>query len=104
MSSRIVSQTTSLVCLSLTRIPVTDAHCHPTDLDMADEDYAGVKLGGLGAMATVPEDQDKVRAIGTKRGWRRDGGSEEAGGSSQSGVKVVSCFGKSCLSSVWNMS
>ena len=66
---------------------MTDAHCHPTDLDIPVEDYDGVKLGGLCAMATTPEDQGKVLALGQRRPWRT------SGFTSSSGPRVVSSFG-----------
>jgi len=66
---------------------VTDAHCHPTDLDISAEDYDSVKLGGICAMATTPEDQGKVLALGRGRPWRT---SESK---SAVGPRVVSAFG-----------
>lgn len=68
---------------------VTDAHCHPTDLDITSEEYDQVKLGGIGAMATVPEDQDKVMSLGGQRGWQQG----ESSTSHRNGARVVSCFG-----------
>jgi hypothetical protein len=74
---------------------VTDAHCHPTDLDIAPEDYDAVKVGGIGAMATVPEDQSKVAALREERGWRAgDLSSAKNTRSRRYGPRVVSCFGK----------
>jgi hypothetical protein len=74
---------------------VTDAHCHPTDLEIAPEDYDAVKLGGIGAMATVPEDQSKVAALGQARGWRAGNlSSVKNTWSRRYGPRVVSCFGK----------
>lgn len=70
---------------------VTDAHCHPTDLNITSDEYDAVKLGGIGAMATVPEDQDKVLNLGHARGWPAG----EAEGSQRGrGPRVVSCFGR----------
>lgn len=70
---------------------MTDAHCHPTDLDQTAETYDNVKLGGIAAMGTIPEDQPKVARLGSERGWKersidRDG-TESA--------RAVSCFGES---------
>ncbi|EIW72316.1 hypothetical protein TREMEDRAFT_66816 [Tremella mesenterica DSM 1558] len=42
---------------------VTDAHCHPTDLNLDEEDYYHVPLGGIASMATIPEDQEKVMTL-----------------------------------------
>jgi hypothetical protein len=66
---------------------VTDAHCHPTDLDISAQDYDTVKLGGLCAMATTPEDQGKVLALGQGRPWKEDRTK------SLLGPRVVSAFG-----------
>ena len=66
---------------------MTDAHCHPTDLDIFAEDYDTVKLGGICAMATIPEDQGKVQALGQGRPWKEDGTQ------SSIGPRVVSAFG-----------
>lgn len=69
---------------------MTDAHCHPTDLDITREEYDEVKLGGIGAMATVPEDRVKVLNLGRERGWSVE---ESEGCSRRRGARVVSCFG-----------
>jgi hypothetical protein len=66
---------------------VTDAHCHPTDLDISAEDYDSVKLGGICAMATTPEDQGKVATLGQGRPWKEDRTQSSVG------PKVVSAFG-----------
>jgi hypothetical protein len=66
---------------------VTDAHCHPTDLDISAEDYDAVKLGGICAMATTPEDQGKVANLGQGRPWKQDGTQSPVG------PRVVSAFG-----------
>lgn len=71
---------------------MTDAHCHPTDLDITSDEYDQVKLGGIGAMATVPEDQSKVAALGADRGWNE--GDSSTPKHEVSGPKVVSCFGQ----------
>lgn len=76
---------------------MTDAHCHPTDLEITADEYDAVKLGGFGAMATVPEDQDKVMALGRDRGWDQE---ETKKGESSKGPRVVSCFGKPQLHSL----
>lgn len=73
---------------------VTDAHCHPTDLTHLPEVYDNVSLGGIASMATTPEDQEKVHALGAERGWRQ--GSLDEG--VKPGVKAVSCFGTSTFS------
>ncbi|OCF61665.1 hypothetical protein L486_01323 [Kwoniella mangroviensis CBS 10435] len=70
---------------------LTDAHCHPTDLTHPPEVYDKVKLGGLASMATIVEDQDKVRELSEERGWytARSKGKGKEG----HGVGVVACFG-----------
>lgn len=73
---------------------VTDAHCHPTDLNITSDEYDSVKLGGVGAMATIPEDQDKVMYLGSERGWKQG----ESSTSRKVGPRVVSCFGASSSS------
>lgn len=75
------------------RYTVTDAHCHPTDLEITKEEYDHVKLGGIGAMATVPEDQAKVYNLGSERGCSRG----ESSDSKITGPRVVSCFGGFCI-------
>ncbi|TYJ56866.1 hypothetical protein B9479_002477 [Cryptococcus floricola] len=70
---------------------VTDAHCHPTDLTHPPEVYDAVKLGGLAGMATVREDQDRVRNLSLEREWMRGGGGRKGQGGR--GVGVVACFG-----------
>lgn len=76
---------------------MTDAHCHPTDLDLDPAEYDAVKLGGITAMATAVDDQTKVKALGTSRPWRK-GQVIPAESSSAEGVKgskVITCFGES---------
>lgn len=68
---------------------VIDAHCHPTDLDQTPETYDDVKLGGIAAMGTIPEDQPKVARLGSERGWKA--GSIDLNGAKS--ARVVSCFG-----------
>ncbi|ODO07099.1 hypothetical protein I350_04468 [Cryptococcus amylolentus CBS 6273] len=70
---------------------LTDAHCHPTDLTHPPEVYDAVKLGGLAGMATVREDQDKVRDLSLEREWMGGGGGRK--GKEGRGVGVVACFG-----------
>jgi hypothetical protein len=41
-------------------------------------------------MGTTPDDQEKVLALGSERGWKAGSVSDGV----QAGVKVVSCFGK----------
>ncbi|ODN78304.1 hypothetical protein L202_03948 [Cryptococcus amylolentus CBS 6039] len=69
---------------------LTDAHCHPTDLTHPPEVYDAVKLGGLAGMATVREDQDKVRDLSLEREWMGGGGGRK--GKEGRGVGVVACF------------
>ncbi|WWD20021.1 hypothetical protein CI109_104494 [Kwoniella shandongensis] len=70
---------------------LTDAHCHPTDLTHAPEVYDAVSLGGLASMATIVDDQDRVRALSEEKRWysARDKGKGKEG----RGVGVVACFG-----------
>ncbi|WWC73400.1 uncharacterized protein I206_107367 [Kwoniella pini CBS 10737] len=70
---------------------LTDAHCHPTDLNQTLETYDNVKLGGLASMATIPTDQDRVKSLSRDRPWnsKRDKGKGKEG----KGVGVVACFG-----------
>ncbi|GMK54904.1 hypothetical protein CspeluHIS016_0114900 [Cutaneotrichosporon spelunceum] len=67
---------------------LTDAHCHPTDINYSDATYASVPLGGLAAMATN-DDQDAVNALAEARGWP----SSSATPWPIPGPKVVACFG-----------
>ncbi|ODO00566.1 hypothetical protein L198_02885 [Cryptococcus wingfieldii CBS 7118] len=69
---------------------LTDVHCHPTDLTHPPEVYDAVKLGGLAGMATVREDQDKVRNLSLEREWMRGGDGRK--GKEGRGVGVVACF------------
>ena len=80
---------------SLTRILaiVTDAHCHPTDLAHLQSTYDDVPLGGLGAMSTIPEDQERVTELSQHRGWLS---SASSSASRPPGPKVVACFGELC--------
>jgi hypothetical protein len=68
---------------------VTDAHCHPTDLTISEEDYDAVKLGGICSMATVPEDQSKVFELGSGRPWSVSEPNE-----ARPRPRVVSAFGE----------
>lgn len=72
---------------------VTDAHCHPTDLEHHGSVYDEVKLGGLAAMATEPENQDLVNDLGADRRW--DSRAKRTQTEDKSGPRVVSCFGMS---------
>ena len=84
-------------------IRVTDAHCHPTDLDLLPEDYDGVGLGALAAMATVPEDQDRVTSLSSSRPWTTSPDTNTASSSSSTqpkGPRVVACFGDTLLGCV----
>jgi hypothetical protein len=76
---------------------VTDAHCHPTDLDYGTDDYDGVQLGAVAAMATDVENQSKVEALGEARGWRQGciSSSESRQQRQGKGTSVISCFGMS---------
>ncbi|ORY35039.1 hypothetical protein BCR39DRAFT_573782 [Naematelia encephala] len=73
---------------------LTDAHCHPTDLTHEQNVYYEVALGGLAAMATVPEDQDKVDYLAGLRPWTTNipGVSAKQEGK-RKGPKVIACFG-----------
>lgn len=62
---------------------MTDAHCHPTDLNISIEEYDAVQLGEICAMSTTPEDQTKVKALGQSRHNK-----------GATGPKVISSFGK----------
>lgn len=93
---------------------MTDAHCHPTDLDLPSSDFDDVQLGGMCAMSTDPWNQEKVMCLGEDRIWGDKLGSPSssssasssspalspvcaAGGESKgkSSVLVISAFGKS---------
>jgi len=83
---------------------VTDAHCHPTDLDQTDDVYTAVQLGGLASMATVIEDQEKVEKLSQARPWLRpdlpstDRALQSPASSSitrSNGPRIVACYGKS---------
>ncbi|CAD6589256.1 MAG: hypothetical protein TREMPRED_005307 [Tremellales sp. Tagirdzhanova-0007] len=69
---------------------LTDAHCHPTDLAHLQSTYDDVPLGGLGAMSTIPEDQERVTELSQHRGWLS---SASSSASRPPGPKVVACFG-----------
>lgn len=78
---------------------MTDAHCHPTDLNITPGEYDTVGLGGIAAMGTVVGDQGKVRRLGEERGWRvRVPNERECLGKvsegSREGPRVISCFGE----------
>lgn len=68
---------------------VTDAHCHPTDLEHVQEVYNHVQLGGLASMGTIIDDQKKVLSLGEQRSWMNG----ELGKRDTVGPRVVSCFG-----------
>ncbi|KAK8849400.1 hypothetical protein IAR55_004732 [Kwoniella newhampshirensis] len=70
---------------------LTDAHCHPTDLTHLSEVYDAVPLGGLASMATIVDDQDRVRTLSEERGWYS--AREKGKGREGRGVGVVACFG-----------
>ncbi|GFZ50248.1 hypothetical protein JCM24511_08004 [Saitozyma sp. JCM 24511] len=78
---------------------VTDAHCHPTDTPLSSPEYDKVHLGALAAMATIPEDQDRVTALSEQRPW--EGGTASPatprtqGKGKANGPRVVACFGGS---------
>jgi hypothetical protein len=78
---------------------VTDAHCHPTDLDMPKNSYDENKLGGIAAMATMVDDQDRVKELGGRRAWKADQPSASGSGA---GPRVVACFGR--LRALWGLS
>jgi hypothetical protein len=80
---------------------VTDAHCHPTDLDQTQETYDTVALGGIASMATIPEDQAKVASLAKERGWISSGSTH--GVRIRKGVKNVACFGESIFSSALDL-
>lgn len=70
---------------------MTDAHCHPTDLNLDQNCYAENKLGGIAAMATLVEDQDRVKELGGSRPARKDISQD---GRKTSGPRVITCFGE----------
>lgn len=70
---------------------MTDAHCHPTDLNLDEEDYDNLKLGSIAAMATMVDDQEKVKDLGKRRAWKAGDGINRAG---KAGAKVITCFGE----------
>ena len=76
---------------------VTDAHCHPTDLDYMSADYDAVDIGALAAMATDVENQDKVKKLGEDRPWKAGNLSARTsrgrGEGEGEGTSIVSCFG-----------
>ncbi|WWC93131.1 uncharacterized protein L201_008098 [Kwoniella dendrophila CBS 6074] len=78
---------------------LVDIHCHPTDLTHSSNIYDDVKLGGLASMATIIEDQDKVRALSEDREWYNPShtkNTERKGkgkGWDGKGVGVIACFG-----------
>lgn len=63
---------------------MVDAHCHPTDLDFEDEDFNDVGLGGLCAMATRTDDQDKVERMAERWAGQR---------AEKHHANVIACFG-----------
>jgi len=73
--------------------PVTDAHCHPTDLNPSESDYATVSLGGLAAMATA-DDQEAVASAGEERPWPADYDQAVAAVASSTGPCIVPSFGE----------
>lgn len=78
---------------------MTDAHCHPTDLDYESPDYDEVIIGAMAAMATEVENQGKVKALGAQRAWRSetDSSSKSRQRSNGKGASVISCFGRFAL-------
>ncbi|ORX38041.1 hypothetical protein BD324DRAFT_624286 [Kockovaella imperatae] len=67
---------------------LTDAHCHPTDLDQPASAYDATSLGAVAAMATEPENQPKVRSVALARPWKK--GDTKP---SSSGSRIIACFG-----------
>nr|ODN95384.1 hypothetical protein L204_03923 [Cryptococcus depauperatus CBS 7855] len=65
---------------------LTDAHCHPTDLFHSRQVYQDVPLRGIAAMATVPEDQEKVKKLSVER-------LQNVPSKESNSVEVVACFG-----------
>ena len=96
-----------LVLMNALFAVVTDAHCHPTDLNYSQEVYDDVSLGGLAAMATVPEDQGKIKVLYRHRPWSApstsstaiiddypDTSSAPKDTGDSKGPRVVACFGR----------
>jgi hypothetical protein len=82
-------------------IPVTDAHCHPTDNPFGDEDVANVGLGGICAMATRTSDQSLVAELSRRHGVEYEiapGGVSRKrrceAREGQDGMEVIACFGE----------
>lgn len=75
---------------------MTDAHCHPTDLEYGTEEYDQMQIGAIAAMATDVENQEKVKRLGNERAWRGGCLSAKEGreGGKSKGTSVVTCFGK----------